>query len=351
LNDRGSDLQPVQLPSEPSYIRLMDGLSRDTGFELGLKDPRENVTRTYHLTGEHRQVLCDGPGFREYEKSGNREDWSRGPPFQQHQSDREPSFTNGSSLESRRELQTNRYHNRTHQNATHNPVTPAPQGYPQSGQQIESVVSPYVEGISRNTPQFLNPRIAEPQHSSNRSVDYRSRAFPRLDPTPRWSEPKGLNSLSFFNSPVIPERRSQQDSQECQQYNTAPLSHHQNRNLNSSGFRNRPQAERSPFFRDSAYGSSRDRPTHFEHQRTQSNAAIPFPSFHRSQYSRTGQVPSNMPSIVSNRSPVRRESQWKTLQQVGVRSSQQKFDTNAGNGFSLSTRTINSSAGRRNVRR
>lgn len=350
LNNRGSDLQPVQLPSEPSYIRLMDGLSQDTGFELGLKDPRVNVSRTYHPTGEYRQVLRNRPCFREYEESGDREDWSRGPPFQ-HQSDRGPSFTNGSSLESRREPQTNRHRNRTHRNATHNPVTPTSRVYPQAGQQIESVVSPYVEGVSRNTPKFLNPRVAEPQHSSNRSVGYRSRAFPRLDPTPRWSEPKGLNSLSFFNSPVMPEGRFQQDSQDYQQCNTAPPSHYQNRNLNSSGFMTRPEPERSPFFRDSAYGSSRDRPTHFEHQRTQSNAAIPLPSFRRSQYSRTGQIPSNMPSIVSSQSPVRREPHWKTLQQVGVRSSQQNFGGNAGNGFPLSARNIIPSAGRRNVRR
>lgn len=351
MKNRDSQLQPVQLPTEPSYIQLMDGLSRDNGFELGLKDPREKVHRTYHDTEEHRQVMRDGQDFREYESSGERGDWSHGLPFQHHLT-REPSFTNGSRLESKREPWTDHHHDRMYPEATRDPVTPAPRKYSQSGQQIESVVSPYVKRISRNTPQYPNHWIAEPQHSSTHSVDYRSRRFPRLEPTARWSEPKGLNSLSFFDSPVIPNQPAQQGSQEREQSTTAPPSrHYQSRNLNSSGFITRPQAERSPFFRDSAYGSSRDRPTHFDHHNSQSHSAIPFPSIRRSQYSRIGRVLSSMPSAVSSRLPVRTQPQWKALQPMGVRSSQQNFSESVGNGFSLSARDIVSSAGRRNVRR
>ncbi|KAI8934058.1 hypothetical protein NX059_008824 [Plenodomus lindquistii] len=41
-------LQPVRLPAEPSYIRLMDGLSQDEEVDLKLKDPREGDTGNHH---------------------------------------------------------------------------------------------------------------------------------------------------------------------------------------------------------------------------------------------------------------------------------------------------------------
>ncbi|KAH7389444.1 hypothetical protein DE146DRAFT_680299 [Phaeosphaeria sp. MPI-PUGE-AT-0046c] len=351
LNNKFSELQPVRLPTEPSYIRLMDGLSRDTGFELGLKDPRENAPSTYHSTEEHRQVMRNGQDFREYEEPGQREDWCRGLPFQHH-STRGPASTNGNRLEPQRELRTNYHHDRTYQNATQDLKTPASRRYPQSGQQIESVVSPYVEGICHNTPQFFNRRIAEPQHSSNRSTDSRFRRFPKVEPTTYWSEPKGLNSLSFFDSPVIPDSTAQQGNQERRQYNIAPPSqYYQGRNLNSSGFITRPEAECSQFFRDSVYRSSTDRSTQFDYQSTPFNSAIAIPSFHRSQYSRTGCIPSDKPSIMSSRPTMCTQPQWKALHQMGVRSSQQNFRGGTQNGFSSSARDIVSSAGRRNVRR
>ncbi|EMD62634.1 hypothetical protein GGP41_003458 [Bipolaris sorokiniana] len=47
---------PVQLPIEPSYVRLMDGLSCGDEVELGLKDPRDNAGLDHQGDGSNRQV-------------------------------------------------------------------------------------------------------------------------------------------------------------------------------------------------------------------------------------------------------------------------------------------------------
>ncbi|EUC46875.1 hypothetical protein COCMIDRAFT_91417 [Bipolaris oryzae ATCC 44560] len=47
---------PVQLAIEPSYIRLMDGLSCGDEVELGLKDPGDNAGLDYQSDGSKRQV-------------------------------------------------------------------------------------------------------------------------------------------------------------------------------------------------------------------------------------------------------------------------------------------------------
>ncbi|KAJ4323937.1 hypothetical protein N0V94_001581 [Neodidymelliopsis sp. IMI 364377] len=41
MTNRLIEHQPVQLPTDPSYLHMMDGLSHDNGFDLGLKDPRK----------------------------------------------------------------------------------------------------------------------------------------------------------------------------------------------------------------------------------------------------------------------------------------------------------------------
>src|SRR5690242_1560981 len=40
INNEGIGNQPVQLPTVPSYLRLMDGFAHDNRIELGLRDPR-----------------------------------------------------------------------------------------------------------------------------------------------------------------------------------------------------------------------------------------------------------------------------------------------------------------------
>jgi hypothetical protein len=330
--------RPVQLPTEPSYMRLMDGLAGDVDVELGLKDPRNNISSYDH--GQHR--------YEDTDQENRRPDL----PFQQQVSHRQYPQDGDCPGEVLIDRPDRSYH-RTFQELTRNPITPAPQRFQQTVHQIESVVSPYVERYNRNTTHFSQPRIAETQDSSNRFVAYRSQNPQMIATEPDWREPRGVNGLSFFESPVISgSHQHSQHRPERQHINRPPLSRqYQSRNLTSRGLITRPGAVQSPFFRESAYGSSRDRPTYDRQPHVQSNAAVPFPSFNRSSYTRMSQVPSSMPSIVIGRSPVRTQPQWSALQRMGVRSSRHQSSKNVGQGYADQTRNLFSSAGRRSVRR
>ncbi|KAF1849652.1 uncharacterized protein K460DRAFT_421842 [Cucurbitaria berberidis CBS 394.84] len=129
--------QSVQLPTEPSYIRLMDGLSRDTGIELGLKDPRESPRRSYHDDGRDRQVIHNHR-VRQLPQEEPQKRWSFGHPFL-HQSPHGSSPASNGHLDTSCSTQINGFADRAYNEPSLGPVTPAPRRYQQSGPQIESV--------------------------------------------------------------------------------------------------------------------------------------------------------------------------------------------------------------------
>jgi hypothetical protein len=358
VNQRSNNHQSSQLPTEPSYIRLMDGLSQDNGFELGLKDPRGENPNTHQFEEEFRQVKSYGQNPRSYGGTSHKE--FRNPEqLSQHHSSHDPYLLAGSHRGSVRTSRTNHYHDSISQESSNNPVTPAPRRYVQPGHQVENVVSPYVQRNNRTPSHFSRPRIAETQDSSNHFAGYRSREPRIIEPETSRHELRGLNGLSFFESPVIFKDRSYRGHYERQHIDRPPPArHYQSRNLSSSGLIIRPEVARSPFFRDSdsdsdsdsAYGSSRPQPSYSTPQQVYSNPTVPFPSssFSNPSRSRTGQIPAAMPSIVTGRSHVRTQLQWEALQRMGVRSSRHEFSKNSHAG---PNRGLYSSAGRRSVRR
>jgi len=351
MDRRGNSHQSVQLPTEPSYIRLMDGLSGEVGVELGLKDPRGSISNSYppgDAAWPSNSYDHDQHRYGEMDQ----ENWRPDLPSKQ-QVPHGQSLPKGYRLSAVQPDRTDHRYDRTFQEMAHNPMTPAPRKFQQPSHQIENVVSPYIESNNHNATQFSKPRMAETQDSSNHFAAYRSPRPRVIAPEPDWREPRGLNGLSFFESPVISRsHRQPQRVQEQHQINRPPPSRqYQSRNLTSKGFITRPMAEQSPFFRDSAYGSSRDRPSPNSQQHVQSSNAIPFASFSRSTYSRPSQVPSAMPPIVSERSQVRTQPQWDALQRVGVRSSRHDFGQNAGNAHGGSAPNFFPGVGRRSVRR
>jgi hypothetical protein len=352
VSQRGSNHQPVQLPTEPSYIRLMDGLSHDNQMELRLRDPRDE--------NSNQQPAHSSQQFPSYGQNGRREEnvishegWKAGHGSHQ-QSTNGPYFAAGTQLNNASFARADRSYNGPLQNRSLNPITPTPRRQQQQpSQHVESVVSPSLENSSHVISRLSKHRIAEPQGSSNRSVAYQSPRSRMEDPGTRWREPPGLNGLSFFDSPVISSDQPAHYGHHRQQFDRPPPSrHYQSRNLNSSGFITRPEAGRSPFFRDSAYGSPRERPTPYSRQqRMQSRAGIPFPSINRSSFPRASQIPLAMPSIVSGRSSVRTQPQWQGLQRMGVRSSRYEFSSISGNSFANLSGNPFPGTGRRSVRR
>jgi hypothetical protein len=352
VSQRGSDHQPVQLPTEPSYIRLMDGLSHDNQMELGLRDPRDD-RNNQQLAHSSQQIPSYRQNGRREEKVIGRAGWRAGHGSHQ-QSTNGPYLSAGTQFNTAPFARADRPYTGPLQDRSLNPITPAPRRQQhQPSQHVESVVSPYMENSSHVISRLSNHKIAEPQGSSNRSVAYRSPRSRMEDPGIRWREPPGLNGLSFFESPVISSGQPAQYSHQRQQIDLPPPSrHYQSRNLNSDGFITRPEAGRSPFFRDSAYGSPRERPTPYSRQQhTQPRAEIPFSSINRSSFPRASQIQSSMPSVISGRSPVRTQPQWQGLQRMGVRSSRHEFSSIAGNSFANPSGDLFPGKGRRSVRR
>jgi hypothetical protein len=172
------------------------------------------------------------------------------------------------------------------------------------------------------------------------------------DPQAVSREPRSLNGLSFFDSPVN-SRNEPIDYRHGRRVPepTPAAHHHQSRHLDPRGFTNRPEEGGSSYVRDSTYGSSQNRPTHSSQAPRFSQAAISLPSFSRSSNSHLGQVPSRMPSIIPARSSAYTQPQWENLQRMGVRSSRNAYGSISGNTFASAPRDVFSTAGRRNVRR
>jgi hypothetical protein len=343
MSDRSNSHQPVQLPTEPSYIRLMDGLSRDNGVELGLKDPRANQANTPRPRAD-KQGEPFAEDRRRFPEVGGQEDWGEARPSHYH-SQNEASFPAGPHFNSMHQTQINTSANGDFRNLAMEPITPAHRRHQQPGHRIENVVSPNIDITNRSISPIFKPRIAEPQDSSTLFVAYRSPRPQMAEPDARWRDRNVLNGLSFFESPVLSRNQSTHSHREQQ-----PLAprHYQSRNLDSSGYFIRPDTDRSPFFRDSAYGSSGDKPTYSREQPTHKRSSIPFSSFNRPSHHRTGRIPSAMPSIVSS---VRTQPQWEGLQRMGVRSSRRDFSGIEGNTYISPSRKLFSNAGRMSIRR
>ncbi|KAI1589569.1 BRLZ domain containing protein [Pyrenophora tritici-repentis] len=150
-NNRGS-----QLPTEPSYIRLMDGLSSDNGVELGLKDPREDMAVEYQQDGGSRQVMRNGWDEQDLQEAGYQRRWDLGHPFM-HQLPHEPSTSADIHQQHAGQHQTNRHTNRTY-NQSLGPATPAPRRQQSPGRQMESVAVPLVPAsIGHKGPGWESP--------------------------------------------------------------------------------------------------------------------------------------------------------------------------------------------------
>jgi hypothetical protein len=251
--------------------------------------------------------------------------------------------------------QTNGYTNRAPNAPALSPATPAPRRQHHPTHQIESVVSPYFRNGHDQAQFHLSTGLAEPQDSSDHSGDYHSQRSRANHPRAGWVEPRSLNGLSFFDSPVDSRNEPIKVGRERRLVEVAPTPpppyQRQRRHLNSRGFITRPEERDSPYTNDSAYGPSQNRDFYNKNTSTHLQASIDVPPAHRPDYSRIGQVPSVIPSIVPSRPPARVQPQWENLQRVGVRSSRNAFGHVSGSNHGTPSRNVFPSSNRRNVRR
>ncbi|KAG9190554.1 hypothetical protein G6011_08642 [Alternaria panax] len=353
LDKQSTDHRPVHLPTERSYIRLMDGLSSDNGVELGLKDPRRQSNTTYRGNNEIRQVPHaylneDNLQGVDYDKR-----WNFGHPFMHQSPVGSSTFVDVRNYPLSHH-QTNGFSNRAHNISDTGPATPAPRWQQHRGRQIESVVSPYFRNSHNQLQIYSSPSRAEPQDSSNHSGGYQSQRSRMNRPKAGWVEPRSLNALSFFDSPVdsrnepieVDHRRRL-----VELASTLSSQQYSRRHLDSRGFITRPETGRLLYTNDGAYSSPHNRTSYDRKAPIYPQAAIDVPSVHRLSHSRIGQVPSTMPSIITSRSSARAQPQWDNLQRAGVRSSRNAFGSASGSSHAVPSKDVFPSPGRRSVRR
>jgi len=308
---------PAELPTEPSYVRLLDGLGRHDGLDLGLEDPRS-------LVGTERRVSHqDAPSSYQAGRVSHP---------QQHQRQAElednveylpinpgpvPTYRRVKSDQSTMRAKAS-LGGRSYQPV--DPITPAPAHFQRQIAEIDHVVSPYFGSGGRKPQPFPHSQVAEPEASFIRSAAYRS----CQRPTSRdmdWQEPRSLNGLSFFNSPMNEHNEPIGWEREPRaSIYMAPSPHRIVRNIDSQGFLTRPDAKNSPrrpFLRHDSFDRPYGRPdlAHTDHRT--SNA----PSNHP-VYRSTTRLSSALPSMMPRYSLARENPQFKTLTRTGVRSSQ-----------------------------
>lgn len=340
--------QAVQLPTEPSYLHLMDGLSHDNGIDLGLKDPRESASNGCEVNNYVRRTVSTPQNQRQVQETSSQQRWRLGHAFL-HQSPNGPLRPSNDQQRTSPFNESKGYFNRAYYDPSIGVATPAPPQPQQPARQLQNVVSPFFGRSYYNAPTPPQPRITETQTSSHRFVASQSQGYPASQISTEWGEPRSMNSLSFSdltfntrNGPIMHNGYRQ------------PTRHVSARSYQDSrNFVTHANTRLSPFANNSDSSSSNHiTPTFSRQPQAQPQSTMPSSSsFNQTGPSRIGQLPSSMPSIVSSHSPVRNRTQWETLQHPGVRSNRQKHGRVQGGTFNISSASPFSRVKRRSVRR
>lgn len=342
---------PVQLPIEPSYIRLMDGLSCGDEVELGLRDPRDNAGLDYQGDSSNRQVEHAYENQPVSQTTHRKTPWSPGNIYT-HSIPYGLSASVETYQRPPQSRPTNVSTNRLYNGPNIGRAQPSPKRYHHPGNSIENVVSPYFRD-SHSQAQIYSPSgLAEPDGSSNHSDVYRSQRSTMAKSQATWLEPRGLNGLSFFDSPVSPRNES---GGLTRSYNRTdldpniPSRYRQTRHIDSKRLITRPETEWPQYSNNGVYVSSENQPSYVR-QPTGYVRTVPSPSSQKSPtHSRIGKVLSSMPSFISGHFSGRSQLQWKNLQRAGVRSSQNVFASSSQNILGPLSKNMPSVSRRRNI--
>jgi hypothetical protein len=357
LNMPDQRLNRGKLPTDPSYIRLLDGLGQHTGLDLGLEDPRgrnqepnalnyspQHITHRLRPGNVPRQKLRSNPP--RIQTHNHQKQWNFGHAFlQQSPINANPTLPyHQSSIDRNDDGMVNNLQTRT----IVDPITPAPVRSKRPTDEVDHVVSPFFGSSSHRSQPFSRSQFTEPDISSSRSATYQSRrGKPSMDMD--WRETRNLNGLSFFNSPVNErnERINWRRETRPQDY-TLPLPQHRARIINSEGLLVRPDTEHLPGGHNRTY--ERIGQSSPQSMQDQQHSAISLPSFSRSSQSQITRLPSAMPSMIPGSSP-RRRLQAKNTGLSGVRSNHDPRAHISTGALASSVRPIYPSARRRVIRR
>jgi hypothetical protein len=333
------------LPTEPSYIRLLDDLGHDSGLNLGLQDPRGDTCQQIYASTPTAQR--GGDGRRDDQPWRLSNDTPNQSPL------RVPSSQTYRQPNIRKSRPVNVSSRNTPNRMPINPVTPAPARFQRPAQEVDQVVSPFFGNTHHSPIQYIRAPVAERKDSMIPSNGYLYRRQPQLTEQADWRRGRSLNGLSFFDSPLNDRNEPIERRHEARQSEyIAPPQQYQRRNFYSRGFNTRPENIRSPYANNGSYDSF-DKSYRTCQQPVHSRSVIPFPSFDRTSQSRAAPLPSATNAFISNRvrSPIRNKSRLNGLERAGVRSSRMSHRSIPGNAFPTPGRTVFSSSGRRSIRR
>lgn len=342
------------LPAEPSYIRLLDGLGQHTGLDLGLDDLRNRDQGAYAFTHPPEQYLHRPRLDKDPQQSLR----STPPKLQTQNHKKQLNFGHAFLEQSPVNANANSAYlggdhdkndvaimNNSQGRTITNPITPAPARFQRPPDEVDNVVSPFFGSSSRRTQPLQRSQFTEPDISSSRSAAYQSRHhMPSLDTD--WREPRSLNGLSFFDSPVNErnERIDWRRETRPQEYTTS-LPQLRGRCINSQGFLVKPDAARSP----DGHGTYGPLGQSLSLQ-TSNHSATSFPSFNPPSQSQATRLPSAMPFMIPGSSP-RRRPQAQNVGLPGVRSSHRSRAHVSGGVITSSARPVFPSTIRRVIRR
>lgn len=346
------DQRSANLPSEPSYMRLLDGLGHHSGLDLGLEDPRNLDEGKDPVDDRREQQMHQMQSSSERRRQTHR----AVPRLQTHNQQNRRNFghafleqspinANFTSAQRYPGLQYARNGDAVVQCRQDgdflNPATPAPTGSQRPADEVDHVVSPFFGSNSHHAEAISRSQFAEPDISSIRSVTYPSHHHKQSTDVD-WREPRGLNGLSFVSSPVNRRNERIEMVRGPELRYVTPMLQRRDRNIDSRGLLVRPDAERSP----AHYNDNR---FYLGSMQSQSRSEIPDQSIrspYRSHVTAT-RLPSAMPTSISNRFSGRQGTGVHGLEKLGVRSSH----TSRSHVHGSSSRSNHSRVARRVIRR
>lgn len=342
----------IPLPTEPSYIRLMDGLSSDNGLELGLKDPRDNNPQTNDHHRNNEQVNMLSEHRRNPKELETRKRWNSEHPFlQQSPNVSLTSINDGMDASFPDITATGNPHR-----AFDHPEAAVAHNIRRkqlSDRPVESVVSPFFDSNRQASPAYAISAFTEPQDSFNRSDAYRSHRRSMKESRKGWDERLSLNGLSFFEKPVHLNHSHVHSTYRHPQNPTHVFSSKRSdtHNFASRGIFDRLKASHASSSNNGSYGFPVTQSVLNKKLFKPNTSNVRHTAVKGQSYNDVLRFSSKVPSIVTSQAMPRSQSQWEPLHQAGVRSSQMAYNHVNRDGLISPNIFRYSNVGRRSVRR
>ena len=339
--------RPVQMPTEPSYIRLMDGLSYDNGIELDLKDPRLDTRNRQTVDTLTTQSPTPTRKKSKDADFGPRARWALGHAFL-HQSPNGATRPSNGQKRSSPQKSPKGFFSRAQYDHPVDNDRMSPTQLRQPERQTQDVVSSFFGSSQYDAPTTSQPKETEFQTSLHRFASSRSpMRLPPYGPGEQSSRSEKERHLIYSphdprTAPLLYREPWQSSSQDASQSHQMPSA------------RGIQPVEQSSFLFQTDRRLSPQHVTSSSPRRQQQadsfRARIPNASFNPALPPRIRRLPSAKPGIISSNS-ARSRTQWDTLQRAGVRSSRQTHGMRKGNVSKPSLANTFSRLERRSARR